>query len=264
MSIFQRAGGQMALVAGLALIPTAAATPAAPRGVTHTHQVGAHTGTGQASHSANSSRVNVGTTQTTQQVTPTKTTTGTGQTSPLGHPTVATSGTGQTSPLGQQTVAHTGTGQTSPLGHQNKTNTGTTNKQHQNQNNAAAMTELKAAHALLVHQADHDYQGHRAKAAHQVSSAIHALSGGNNNGGAGGKNQQAGGKNQQGGVQVVANNQQAGGQGNVKVPQAQSDANLHKATQMLHTALGQVHSGHQATTHIHAAINELNTALKIK
>jgi hypothetical protein len=135
------------------------------------------------------------------------------------------------------------------------------------------LTQLRAAHALLVHQADHDYQGHRAKAAHQVSAAIHALSGGNNNGAGGGQNQMVGGKNQQAGVNnqqaaaKVGNNQQAGGQagqGAPKIPQAQSDANLQKAAQMLHTALGQVHSGHQASTHIQTAITEIGTALKVK
>ena len=123
---------------------------------------------------------------------------------------------------------------------------------------AALVTQLHAAHALLV-QADHDYDGHRAKAAHEVTKAIHELTG-HHNAGAGG---QAGAKNQQAAGQAGAKNQQAGG-AKQKMPQAQSDAMLQKAAQMLSATVAKMPAGHKSTAHIHTAITELGTALKIK
>jgi hypothetical protein len=110
---------------------------------------------------------------------------------------------------------------------------------------AQAVQSLRQAHALLV-KADHDYQGHRAKAAHHVSQAIHALTGQPHHGaGAGG-----------------AGKGNAAGNAN-RLPQAESDAHLKQARQLLSTASGKL-NGHTAGQHVTSAITELDTALKIK
>jgi hypothetical protein len=125
-------------------------------------------------------------------------------------------------------------GKTNPAGKKNGTTTA---------NGPVAV--LHQAQVLLA-TANHDYDGHRAKAAHHVALAIREL-GGHNQG------------------------QAANGGGNggnpVREPQAQSDAQLQKALQLLNGLRGQLPNtpnGMKAAANIQAAINELNTALKIR
>jgi hypothetical protein len=135
---------------------------------------------------------------------------------------------------------------------------------------AAVLAQLHTAHALLL-KADHDYSGHRAKAAHEVSEAIHAITGHKHVAGAG---QNKGGLNvagqNKGGLNAAGQNNgglNAAGQNNVgagKMPQAQSDAHLKQAAQILTQALSQMPAGHQATGKVQAAVTHIGTALKIK
>jgi len=133
------------------------------------------------------------------------------------------------------------------------------------------VTELQTTKNLLQN-ADHDYQGHRARAVHHVGAAIHALLGQQNTQTSGVKNTTA---NAQGGNPQRVNPQPGNAQGrnpqggNNPLPQAVSDAQLQKAIQQLQiihqqmtTTSGKNH-GH-AAGHIQNAIGELNTALKIK
>ena len=153
--------------------------------------------------------------------------------------TLATSdGYGKALPNHQKTAQHKGAGQQA----------------------AAVVAQLHAAHTLLL-KADHDYQCHRAKAAHEVTEAIHAITG-SKHVGAGGQN--AGGQNK---AAVIAGAQNGAGQnkgGANKMPQAQSDAHLKQAAQILNTTLAQMPQGHQATAKVQAAITHIGTALKVK
>jgi hypothetical protein len=124
------------------------------------------------------------------------------------------------------------------------------------------VTALHQARKLLA-TADHDYQGHRAKAAHLVTQALHELSGHQQQGtnkGAGGNGANANKNGQAGnGNNGNANNGQAN-----KMPQAQSDAQLQQAIQLLNGVSGKLTNAPKAAGHIQAAIAELTTALKIK
>ncbi|MDB5310008.1 MAG: hypothetical protein JWO38_4210 [Gemmataceae bacterium] len=152
MSIFRYFGNRLAVAAGLALVPTAVATPAAPGRTQPVHHKGAHSGSMVAS-------------------------------------------------------------------------------------------ELHAAHALLV-KADHDYQGHRAKAAHEVAAAIREIAGTHHH--------------------HTGTGNHPAGQARTKIPQGTSDAHLTQASQILTAALGKLPAGHKATANIQAAINEIQTAFKIR
>jgi hypothetical protein len=211
----------------------------------------------------------------------------------------------------------TGTHMTGPHAGQNSTGQNATG--HHTTHNGAIQA-LHQAHTLLAN-ANHDYDGHRAKAAHLVTQAIHELSGthhhtnttgvthrgttaqgaagvnlgagkngGVNNGAAnlggvnlgGAKNAggkfggvnlgaaQNGGAKLGGGNNVAAvnnggGNNGAAGKGNgMREPQAQSDAQLRQAMQLLNGVHGQLGNNHKASTHIQSAITELNTALRIR
>jgi hypothetical protein len=119
--------------------------------------------------------------------------------------------------------------------------------------NAMVVAELHQAHRLLAH-ADHDYQGHRAKAAHLVSEAIHELHPHHKNG----NGAKTGGGKGKGLGQGKGNGQKQ------KEPQAVSDAQLKQAIGILTTAQGQLGNHPKAAAHVQQAIAELNTALKIK
>jgi hypothetical protein len=118
--------------------------------------------------------------------------------------------------------------------------------------NALVAKELHVAKKLVGH-GDHDYQGHRAKAEHLITEAIHELhpqhkKGSKTTGGAGAAGQGKGkGKGQK-----------------LKEPQVASDAQLKMALGILTKALGQVSHHPKAAAHIQGAIAELNMALKIK
>ncbi len=116
---------------------------------------------------------------------------------------------------------------------------------------------LRHAHRLLVH-ADHDYDGHRAKAAEEVHKALIDL------GYRAKKSQPALALTRAtGGVaapQVVQS-----GQPKVHEPQASSDAQLHEARELLKGALAQMNGTHpKATANIEAAVREIRIALKLK
>jgi hypothetical protein len=126
----------------------------------------------------------------------------------------------------------------------------------------AVLTTLHQANKLLA-TADHDYDGHRAKAAHLIHEALRELGGhhqqqGMNKGaGANANNGQA-----NKGAGAGANNNGNNGQAN-KIPQAQSDAQLQQAVQLLTGLQGKITNA-KAAEHIQTAITELDTALKIK
>jgi hypothetical protein len=117
-------------------------------------------------------------------------------------------------------------------------------------NKNAVVTVLHQAHALLQ-SANHDYDGHRAKAAEQVMHAIHAL----------GHHHHHGQHTALQAAQQIAG--AFGGGGAIKEPQAQSDAQLKQAGQLLTSLNGSVPNA-KAAEHIQAALSELNTALKIR
>jgi hypothetical protein len=117
--------------------------------------------------------------------------------------------------------------------------------------NKTIVTELHAIRALL-HQADADYKGHRVKAMHEITAAIHALVP---------PHKHATGKKPATGS--VARPAPAN-----KEPQAVSDAQLQQAIQQLQAVQSQLASATHgnvaaANAAINRAIAELRTALKI-
>jgi hypothetical protein len=116
---------------------------------------------------------------------------------------------------------------------------------------------LRHAHRLLVH-ADHDYDGHRAKAAEEVHKALIDL-------GYGGKKAlPALILTPTTGV-VVPLQAVPSGRPKVREPQGTSDAQLHEAGELLKGALAQLNGTHpKATANIEAAIREIRIALKLK
>ena len=123
-----------------------------------------------------------------------------------------------------------------------------------NSAHAQMMGQLRAAHKLLA-QSDHDYQGHRAKAAEEVRNAIKLLSYNHHHH----KNGQSGhsGHAAQSGTPATKTAP--------ALPQATSDAQLQQAQQLLNGVLTQLNSNHpKAAGNVKAAIVEINTALAIK
>jgi hypothetical protein len=123
-------------------------------------------------------------------------------------------------------------------------NTGKTHPKGTANANTNAVTVLHQVHGLLA-TANHDYDGHRAKAVHHVSQAIHELGGTHK------------------GTNKGANANANGNGPAIREPQAQSDAQLQQAIQLLNGLQGQVANA-KAAEHLKEAIAELNTALKIK
>ena len=106
----------------------------------------------------------------------------------------------------------------------------------------------------LLQAADHDYQGHRAQAIHDIHQAIHALHPTANHN----KSSAPGGK-------VTGKNVTAKGQGANKEPQAVSDAQLKQAIAQLNTVQGQLKAAPPAALHsVQAAVKQLQVALTIK
>jgi hypothetical protein len=101
---------------------------------------------------------------------------------------------------------------------------------------SAVVAALKSAHTLLV-TANHDYEGHRAKAAKEVHQALRAL----------------------GYHAAVSTASVSTPSSKVHEAQANSDTQLLQAQQILHGVAGQVSTGHVAR-----AINEINKALAIR
>jgi hypothetical protein len=123
--------------------------------------------------------------------------------------------------------------------------------------NAAAVTALHQVEALLA-SAIHDYDGHRAKAAHLVRQAIHELH----------PHHATGTKTGQGKNNVPAKGNKPNNNGNNgnanQQTQAQSDAKLQQAMQALNTIQGQLAHAPKAAAHVQTAVKELTTALQIK
>ncbi len=140
-----------------------------------------------------------------------------------------------------RTQTHSGTAKTDPATHTTAQQTGNAN--------AAAITAPHQAHTLLAG-ANHDYDGHRAKVAELVTHALHELSG---------HKHPAGAMANKGAAGAMANKGNANAE-----PQAQSDAQLRQAIQVLSGLQGQLPNTHNAATHVPSAIAELNTALKIR
>lgn len=132
----------------------------------------------------------------------------------------------------------------SPLGAQSKA-----------QNHAVKVDELTALHQAkhLLVGANHDYKGHRAKAVHEITQAIHEIEhhrkGGGAKAGSGHKGQVAAGQKQ----------------GKVHEAQVASDQQLQAAIGLLQRAAGDLGNGKhpKALGHVNNAIKELQTALKI-
>ncbi len=117
-------------------------------------------------------------------------------------------------------------------------------KKNNNLVNAQLVQELVRARTL-VHNADHDYNGYRAKAAHQIRQAIHALEP----------------KHKHPKLPPVS--------GSNNQPQSVSDKHLQQAMQILqtvHTQMSGATAKHHVTaqTHVTNAYQDLQTALKIK
>jgi hypothetical protein len=103
-----------------------------------------------------------------------------------------------------------------------------------------AIKELHRAHHLLV-EADHDYGGHRAKAAEEVHKALKEL-------GHAKPHVPGTGKPKSGGE-----------------PQPISDAQLKEAQQLLREALPHLHKGHpRAHANVEAAIAQITAALEYR
>jgi hypothetical protein len=116
--------------------------------------------------------------------------------------------------------------------------------------NSQLITQLRSVHTLL-HEANHDYDGYRAKASHQVTEAIHALEGI---------------KNPPKKHKPIHN---LGKKAAIHEPQSVSDAQLNQALQQLQTLQPQLTSSSAANVaaagkHVGQAIADLQTALKIK
>ena len=112
----------------------------------------------------------------------------------------------------------------------------------------------------LLQAADHDYQGHRAQAVHDIHQAIHALHPTANHN----KSSATGGKVT--GKTVTAKGKNLSkGQGANKEPQAVSDAQLKQAIAQLNTVQGQLKAAPPAALNsIQAAVKQLQVALTIK
>jgi hypothetical protein len=125
---------------------------------------------------------------------------------------------------------------------------------------SALIKELRQAHELLAH-ADHDYDGHRAKAAEEVHKALVDLGYHHHKKAAS--------------PTTVVNGTVAPSSGKAAVhtsqpkmhePQRASDAQLRQALQILQGSLTTLHSGKhpKAAANVNAAIAQINTALSLK
>jgi len=111
--------------------------------------------------------------------------------------------------------------------------TGAQGRQHQTKQVAAATSGLLTRAYAALAQADHDYQGHRARAMHQIEMAAKVL-----------------------GVNVQ------GTQGNGEEQQGESDGQLHSAQGLLQQAVAGLEG--RAKFHIERAIEQIGVALSVK
>jgi hypothetical protein len=116
--------------------------------------------------------------------------------------------------------------------------------------NDRIVKELHAAKALLE-KADHDYDGHRAKAVHHITEAIHELNG---------HHQQQHHK-----TSTAQHTQHHNSGKKMKEPQNVSDAQLREAAALVAKAQSQLGSTHpKVQAQLTLAEKELATALKIR
>ena len=114
--------------------------------------------------------------------------------------------------------------------------------------NSQLVQALKSARTLLA-TANHDYNGHRASAAQEVHMAMAAL----------------GYRSKKGQAGSTLNPGAAAGQAAIRKSQANSDAQLGQARQILQGALVQTNvSRPKAFAHLKAAIIHINAALSVK
>lgn len=144
-----------------------------------------------------------------------------------------------------------------------------------NRNIRIIVSRLRSTHHALTG-LDHDYQGHRVRAMHAISSAIHALSHRSSNGMNGFNNSIAMQTRQNRGLgtnrNLAANRNISGNNGNnrLRMPQAQSDSRMRHAMQNLLlvsnqlSSQGSTHSHQRALASIQVAYHELGTALQIR
>jgi hypothetical protein len=183
--------------------------------------------------------------------------------------------------LGRQARAQMGT--TVPHGSNRMLMRGYGANSAMNGMNGPILNQLRTAYTTLAN-ANHDYQGHRARAMHYVGSAIHSITPStlrsnqanlNGNLGQGNLTGNVGGNLNGKNLTATALNTPKGnaGNGNVNanvVPQTTSDAHLRTALQTLNTVQTQLaNTGaarHHARTRISVqhAIQEINTALSIR
>ena len=131
---------------------------------------------------------------------------------------------------------------------------------------STAMQSLHQAHKLLA-EADHDYEGHRAKAAEEVHKAIRELESKHHHKGAGAESVAEGaahaGTSQKGLGHEAATG--AKKTGKTREPQATSDSQLKQALTLLQAAQSELASQNQkAAANVTAAVAEIKTALSIK
>ena len=136
-----------------------------------------------------------------------------------------------------------------------------------NQSRQSEMASLRQAHRLLA-EADHDYDGHRAKAAEEVHKAImdlreaHHAKSDQSGPGHEGTARTGSGHVERSAHAVVGGTNQTG---KVREPQATSDSQLRQALSLLQGVQPELTSQHpNAATNVAAAITEINTALGIK
>jgi hypothetical protein len=131
----------------------------------------------------------------------------------------------------------------------------TTNAAVKESARAELIQTLRSAHKLLV-TADHDYDGHRAKAAEEVHKALKEL-------GYHHKKAQPGSPTANGAA--VPPKAAHTGEPKMHQPQATSDAQLQQAQQLLQGVLTQLTGKHpKANVNVKTAIAEINTALAVK
>ncbi len=128
----------------------------------------------------------------------------------------------------------------------------------------AEIEELHKAKGLLE-KADHDYDGHRARAVEDIDKAIHAL---HHKAGKAGKGEEKKGEEKK--EEKKGEERKAGEK---KEPQKKSDAQLHEAIKILEEVEKQLHEKHakgagehhgKAAEDVKRAIVQLHDALKIR
>jgi hypothetical protein len=125
--------------------------------------------------------------------------------------------------------------------------------------NSQLVGTLKSAHMLLA-QANRDYDGHRAAAAQEVRKAMKDLGYQHNH-----KKGQTGSTPVAGATTAVKKAAHAQQQAAVHEPQANSDAQLRKAQQILQGAVTQLGASHpKAAANLKTAIAEIDKALAVR